>query len=237
MKVLVLGATGATGKRVVKELIKRNIPVKILIREQSNPPAEIIKSSQVELIRGNVSEYSTKKMQDLLKDCDAAVSCLGHNITFKGMFGHPRKLVSDAVETLCHAINSSGKKCKLILMSTSGYTNINNKEQNSFGEKIVNGILKLLLPPHRDNLRAGDYLTKEIGNRSTLIEWAAVRPDSLIESDSVSEYDLANSPLRSPIFDAGKTSRINVAHFIAELLTNEPLWNKWQYKTPVIYNR
>ena len=41
---------------------------------------------------------------------------------------------------------------------------------------------------------------------------------------------------RSPIFNAGKTSRINVANFITELVSNEELWNKWKYRMPVIYN-
>ncbi len=41
----------------------------------------------------------------------------------------------------------------------------------------------------------------------------------------------------APILNAGKTSRINVGHFMAELATDEVLWKKWVYQTPVIYNK
>ena len=45
------------------------------------------------------------------------------------------------------------------------------------------------------------------------------------------------SPIRSAIFDAGKTSRINVGCFMADLIGDEEVWNQWMGKMPVIYNR
>lgn len=68
------------------------------------------------------------------------------------------------------------------------------------------------------------------------MEWAAVRPDGLINEDRVTEYELYPSPVRSAIFDAGKTSRINVAHFMANLITDESAWQEWKGQMPVIYN-
>ena len=68
------------------------------------------------------------------------------------------------------------------------------------------------------------------------IEWAAVRPDGLIDEDKVSEYKIYASPTRNPIFDAGETSRINVADFMSELAINSDLWSNWKGKMPVIYN-
>jgi len=44
---------------------------------------------------------------------------------------------------------------------------------------------------------------------SDLIESVVVRPDSLIDSDFVTDYEVHVSPTRCAIFDAGKTSRIN----------------------------
>ena len=58
----------------------------------------------------------------------------------------------------------------------------------------------------------------------------------LINEAEVSEYIVHPSPIRSPIFDAGKTSRINVADFMVSLLKDAELWGNWKYKTPVIYN-
>jgi hypothetical protein len=68
------------------------------------------------------------------------------------------------------------------------------------------------------------------------VEWVAVRPDSLIDDDVVSKYEIHPSPTRSAIFNSGKTSRINVGHFMAELMTDDAVWSAWKGKTPVIYN-
>lgn len=237
MKVVVLGASGATGKHVVTQLLKREVAVRILVRATSNVADEVEMNPLVEVVRGSISKFTASDVESLIDGCDAVVSCLGHNLTFKGMFGKPRNLVSDAVMAVCRAAKRKNSKFKFVLMSTSGYFNTVNDEKRSFGENIVNTLLMLLLPPHRDNMRAGDYFTKNRDSVNSLVEWVTVRPDGLVTHDEVSEYEILGSHTRSPIFDSGETSRINVGHFMAELLTNDVLWTKWQGKTPVIYNK
>ena len=238
MRVLVLGASGATGKLVVMQLIKRQINIRIAIRDSAVLPEEIQKNTLMEIVRGNISEFTDSEMSNLLRDCNAVISCLGHNVTFKGMFGNPRNLVFDAIRRISETIKKTeDKKIRLILMSTTAYTNKLTAEVNSLGERIVLFILKILLPPHRDNVKAANYLIKGIGRDDETIEWIAVRPDTLVNNDNESKYEIYESPVRSPIFNAGTTSRINVSHFMAELLMNEMLWHKWQFKMPVIYNK
>ena len=41
----------------------------------------------------------------------------------------------------------------------------------------------------------------------------------------------------APFFNAGKTSRINVGNFMANLINDDDLWNKWKGQMPVIYNK
>ena len=124
-----------------------------------------------------------------------------------------------------------------MLMNTTGNRNRDLNEPISFTEKFVVGLLRLLLPPHGDNEQAADYLRSKIGQNDKLIEWAAVRPDNLIDEDEVTPYDVYPSPIRSAIFDAGQTSRINVGHFMAELITEDDIWQTWQGQMPVIYNK
>lgn len=237
MKVLILGASGATGKLVVMQLIKRGISTRIVVRESASLPQEIIGASNVEIIKGNITEFSSEKLKDLIKECTAVVSCLGHNLTFRGMFGKPRFLVYSTIKRICETAQEKGnKKIKIILMSTTAFTNRDIGEKNTIGEKIVFSLLNVLLPPHLDNMKTAGYLIKKIGKDNERIEWAAVRPDGLIDENVESKYNIFESLQRSPIFNSGQTSRINVSHFMAELLTNEELWNKWKYKTPVIYN-
>ena len=55
--------------------------------------------------------------------------------------------------------------------------------------------------------------------------------------EQVTAYQVHHSPIRSAIFDAGLTSRINVGHFMADLITDDETWNKWKGQMPVIYNK
>lgn len=238
MKVLVLGASGATGKLVVMQLIKRQINIRVVVREGAILSAEILDNPLVEIERGNIAEFNDSEMISLLQDCNAIVSCLGHNITIRGIFGKPRNLVFDTIRNISEIVKEKAdKKVKLILMSTTGYTNTITGEKNSLGERIILSILKLLLPPHRDNVKAANYLHEEIGKDNEKIEWIAVRPDTLVNEDNKSTYEVYESPVRSPVFNAGTTSRINVSHFMADLLINERLWREWQFKMPVVYNK
>jgi nucleoside-diphosphate-sugar epimerase len=237
MKVLLLGASGATGKLVGLQLLRKGMHLRLVIRKNAVLPRELLEASPVEIIRGNITEFNSSELAGLIADCDAVVSCLGHNITLKGMFGQPHFLVADTVSNICKAIvENASQTIKVILMSTTAYTNPALGEKNSFGERLIFSALKAVLPPHTDNMKAADYLISEIGTGNDQIEWLAVRPDSLFDAEQESPYTVVGSPTRSPIFNAGRTSRINVSHFMGQLLTNDALWHEWQFKTPVIYN-
>ncbi len=242
MTVLVVGASGATGQLLVRQLVLAGQDVKAVIRQSSQLPEDLQSHGHVSVVHADIYDMSSKQMAELLKDCDAVASCLGHNLSFKGMFCHPRLLVTDTVRRLCQAIdeNRANQVAKFVLMNTTGNINRDLAEQVSFAQNCVLGLLRLLLPPHVDNERAAEYLRTEIGKNHACIEWVAVRPDGLINEEDVTDYgdyDVHPSPIRSAIFDAGKTSRINVAHFMAELIVNKAIWNRWKGQMPVIYNR
>ena len=82
-----------------------------------------------------------------------------------------------------------------------------------------------------------NYLKHIIGKNERSIEWIAVRPDTLVNEEEVKDYTVHNSPVRSPIFNAGKTSRINVGNFIMSLMCKNEEWVKWRYRMPVLYNK
>ena len=236
MKALVLGASGATGKLVLQQLLKKNIQVRMVVRESAIITGQISDDKSIEMIKGNINDFKIAKIKELVKDCDSVICCLGHNLSFKGIYGPPHKLVYSTVVKIIEALQSLELNPKFILMSTTAYTNRKIGEVNTFGENIVFSLLKVLLPPHKDNMLAADHLVYKLGSK-TNIDWVAVRPDSLFDEENVSEYEIHNNKIRSAIFDSGKTSRINVSNFMAELVTNDKLWQEWKYKTPVIYNK
>jgi putative NADH-flavin reductase len=234
MKVLVLGATGQTGYHVVKQFLENSIQVKAIVRN-----AEKFKDNQsdknLKLFTENILDIEDKRLKEILADVDVVISCLGHNISLKGIFGKPHYLVTEAIKKIIDNSNDKHPK-KIILMNTTACLNTKQKEKFTFGESIIMGIMRSLLPPQRDNERALKYLEEKL-NGEDVFEWIAVRPDTLITQDQVTDYEIFESPQRSPIFNAGKTSRINVAHFIMKLVSNEELWNEWMYRMPVIYNK
>jgi len=239
MTILIVGGTGATGRHLVKFLLDGGHSVRAIVRS----PQKLIDflggaTENLTQIQAAFLDLSDADMEKYTQDCDAIASCLGHNLTFKGIYGKPRRLVTDSVRRLCQAVESNqpGKPVRFVLMNTTGNRNRDLDEPISVAQRMVIALLRLLLPPHVDNEKAADYLRIQVGQEHPQIEWAAVRPDGLIDENEVSAYEIHPSPIRSAIFDAGQVSRINVAHFMADLITKKDLWQKWKGQMPVIYS-
>ncbi|MFC1236450.1 NAD(P)-dependent oxidoreductase [Vibrio sp. F74] len=245
--VLVLGASGATGQLVVQQCLEKGINVTAIVRAESALPESFNEQSSLQLhsqallqvIKADISMLPTDELAVHLESCNAVISCLGHNLTAKGMFGQPRKLVTDAVTKVANTLETMTleHEVKFILMNTTGNSNDDIPEKPPVSQRMVISALRWVLPPHLDNEKAADFLRLQIGQQHKHFEWVVVRPDSLTDEPFVSRYELHNSPLRNVIFDAGKTSRINVANFMFNLISDEVLWDQWKGKMPVIYNR
>lgn len=239
MTILVVGASGATGRLLLEQLLNRGQKVKAVVRSPEKLPDRIKNHKNLSVIQASVLDLSDDEMAQHVNGCDAVASCLGHNLTLKGIFGHPRRLVTDATSRLCNAIkaNKSNNAVKFVLMNTIANSNRDIQEHNSIGHRMVIGLLRLTLPPHVDNEKAADYLRTQIGQSDDKIEWTAVRPSGLIDESEVTDYNAYTSPLGSAIFDSGKISRIDTGHFMADLITDEDIWSKWKGQMPVIYNK
>ncbi|MFC3282660.1 NAD(P)-dependent oxidoreductase [Litchfieldella rifensis] len=239
MTVLVVGASGATGRLLVEELLSRGHKVRAIVRSRGKLPDALRSHHLLSIVHANLLDLSDDEMTQHVNGCTAVASCLGHNLTFKGMYGSPRKLVTDAVRRLCEAVraNRPPGPVRFVLMNTAGNSNRDLNEPVSLGHRSVVGLIRLLLPPHTDNEKATDYLRTSVGQNDSAIEWVVVRPDTLVNEGEVTEYDVHPSPIRSAIFNAGKTSRINVAHFMANLITDDETWSRWKGRMPVIYDK
>ena len=134
-----------------------------------------------------------------------------------------RRLVTDAVRRVGAAIeaNQPERPVRFVLMSSAGVRNHDLDERGGVAERAVLALLRTLVPPHADNEQAAEYLRTVVGQQSPQIEWCAVRPDSLVDADEVSPCTLHPSPTRSALFNPGRTSRINVAHVMTQLVTDD----------------
>ncbi|MDN3689150.1 NAD(P)-dependent oxidoreductase [Cyclobacterium jeungdonense] len=239
MTVFIAGASGATGKLLVDQLLSMGHQVRALVRETATLPDSWETNPQLTLIHGSISEMSPQVLAPYLQGCQGIASCLGHNLTLKGVYGKPRKLVTEALRSLCAAVRILPPEhpMRFVLMNTAGSRNANLRESLSAGEKLLIGLIRHLLPPHTDNEQAAEYLRAEIGAGDPQIEWVVVRPDSLVDHSEVTAYQAFPSPTRSALFNPGKTSRINVGNFMARLLVENELWEQWKGQMPVLYNQ
>lgn len=237
--VLVVGATGATGRRLVVQLLAWGHRVRAIVRDADRLPADIRSYAGIELIEGSPLELDEAVLIEVVRDCDAVASCLGHNMGLRGIFGPPYRLVTRAVARLCDAIHAGtpARPVRFVLMASAGVRQDDLDAAVATGEQVVLSLLRRLVPPHADNEQAAEYLRSMIGRDDDAIEWAVVRPDSLQEGIEVSGYAVHPSPTRSAIFDPGRTRRSNAAHFMARLICEEATWRQWRYRMPVIYNQ
>lgn len=238
--VLVVGATGNTGKHVVQQLLDRGYTVKVIVRSKECmlDALKLDKPSGDRLVvkEASLLDLSDNELREQVQDTGAVVSCLGHNMNFKGLFGHPRKLVTEATQRLTSAMKaeSSGEtKKKFILMGSDGVKNpAGTDDQRSFGERTILFLLRYLIPPHADNESAAAYVYS-LGNDSNL-EWAVVRPTDLIDGE-VSEYKLYDKPQGS-LFGSGVATRANVAKSMVDFITDDKLWATYKFTMPVLHD-
>lgn len=78
MKALVAGATGETGRRIVEELIKLDIPVRAFVRDIDQ--AKQILPNQIEFVQGDVLQPDT--IQTAIADCTVVLSATGARPSF-----------------------------------------------------------------------------------------------------------------------------------------------------------
>ena len=235
--VLLVGGTGRTGGRVMRQLLDRGVLVRAIVRPGGKLPPGVAENPGLTLIEASLLSLRDEELLPHLSGCDAVISCLGHAISRKGIFGPPRDLVTRATARLCHGIETLRRPVpvKFILMSSVSVHRPGGLDaRRGPFERAFLCILRGVIPPARDNQRAADFLCERIGPNHAFVQWTVVRPDSLLEGD-ISEYTV-HEGLVNGLFSPGRTNMANVAHFMGELTTNPLVWTEWQSKLPVIVN-
>jgi hypothetical protein len=235
--VLLLGGTGRTGGRVLEQLLSRGVEVRALVRSAGRLPASALADPALTVVEADLLTLSADELRQHVAGCDAVISCLGHNLSLKGVFGAPRDLVTQAVSRVCDALEAvrPAEPTRLVLMSS---VSVNRPERRDTRrgalERTIVWVLRGLVPPARDNQNAADFLCSGIGTVDPFVRWVAVRPDTLVEGD-VTEYAL-HEGLVSSLAKPDSTNMSNVAHFMCELVEDPALFDEWAGKMPVIIN-
>jgi putative NADH-flavin reductase len=107
MKLLILGATGQTGRELVAQGLGRGYEVTALVRQRRKIPIE---DDRLEVVEG--SPLDARMIDGILPGQDAVLSVLGHT-DLKESY-----LVTEAAETLVRGMRDQGNKRLLIVSST-----------------------------------------------------------------------------------------------------------------------
>lgn len=234
-RVLILGATGRTGGHVLTQLLERGVAVRAIVRSAGRLPAGVADHPLLEVIEADPLTMPFGDLVGHLDGCGAVISCLGHNVSARGLFGPPRDLVERAIRRVHDAveIHPHVAPVRLILMSS---VSVNLSEhadaRRGAGERAYLGVLRAILPPVRDNQRAADFLAHEVGPADPYLQWVAVRPDTLTSGD-MAEYAVHDTLIAS-IFRPDRSRMEQVAHFMSELVTDDTTWQRWQGRMPVL---
>jgi nucleoside-diphosphate-sugar epimerase len=260
LTVFVAGATGATGKHVVQQLLDKGHKVKTIVRSQERMMAALKKddndyTDRFFIKQASLLDMTDEELAEQVSNVDAVVSCLGHTLDFQGMYGYQsRHLVLNATRRLTTALlqkekinddkntSSFSKAKRFILMNTEGVVNpAGTDDIRPFSERVLLAVIRFLVPPHRDNEAAAQYvydnLPSSSGSSQQQLEWVVIRPTDLINENkdgSVNDkYRLTSKPIGS-LFGAGIATRSNVARSMVDLLTNNSLWEDFKFQMPCI---
>lgn len=102
MKAFVAGATGQTGRRIVQELVKRNIPVRALVRNLET--ARTILPPEAELVVGDVLQPAT--LSEAIGDCTVLLCATGAKPGFDPT--EPYKVDLEGTKNLIDAAQAKG---------------------------------------------------------------------------------------------------------------------------------
>jgi len=243
-KVLVVGATGATGKHVVRMLLDKGDTTVVAVARSKEKLLSLLKieDGKIEpnlVVREvAISDLGSDDFKELTEGCGAIVSCLGHNVTFRGMYKDGLFLQN----TVQELTKNMPEGCRFVLMGSDGVANpdrVSDPKRSRF-ERGIMVLLRWLVPPHVDNEKSALYLYQ-----NPSFDWTIVRPGDLYnteEGEAVGSgekgYEIFDHPIGS-LFGDNSTARRDVADFMVIVATSDP--NTWaevyNHKMPVIYKK
>lgn len=218
MKILLLGATGRTGKYVVDEALQQGYELKCLVRDRKK-----IESSheRLELFEGSLEK--TSDLERAIKNCEAIINVLNvsRNSDFPwSKLRTPPTFLSDVMKNLIDVAKKHNIK-RVIVCSAWGAAETKNDLPGWFRWLIDNSNVGYA---YRDHERQ-----EKLVMESNLL-WTIVRPAGL--TNFKRSQQIIESYNNNP--KPGMTiNRISLAKYLVDAIPNERL----VYKVPVISGR
>ncbi len=207
MKILILGATGGTGRLSVREALEKGHSVVALVRSK----ARASELPGVDIIEGDVCDEGT--LMRALNGCDAVISSLGTGLS---LFGEV-SVLAIATRALVTAMTRTGVR-RLVCISALGVG-----DSRGHGGFVFDRLFQPLLLSHAYK----DKDRQETAIRASSLDWVILRPARLTNDPACGSVK-AVTDLSG--VKGGKIARADVARFVVEQLTTDT----WLRRTPVI---
>ncbi len=197
-KIIVFGATGGTGKLVIKQALQAGHRVTAIARN----PGALISHQHLEIIKGDVFQPGT--FANAIKEKDVAVSCLGIRNR------KPTSIYSGGVSNIITAMQK--ENIQRIICLSAGAVIVPPK-----GSLIMKFVAKNILQRLFKHSYA-DMLVMEKMLEETDLNWTVIRPPWLRDTKHTRKYRTSiNEHLQNP----SKISRADLADYIVTHLTDE----------------
>ncbi len=193
MNIIVFGATGQTGRLLVKRLLANNHNVTAFVRDREK--LKIVDNHLV-VVEGSV--LRREDVSKAMKNHSVVVSCLGGNDNDK------TTVIADMVDVIVNCMKINKIK-RIVSISSAGIHN-----EFSF---LTNLILKLFYKHViNDHKQAADIIM------SSDLDYTLARPLSLTEGQLTHNYRKTSTGVPK----AGKEiSREDLAHFLSDVIEND----------------
>ncbi|HEV8700283.1 MAG TPA: SDR family oxidoreductase [Candidatus Polarisedimenticolia bacterium] len=158
-RVLIVGATGGTGRQIVQQALERGHSVTALVRD---PSRLRIEHPQLKVVRGNVLDEES--VEAAVRGQDAVLSALGHKRYF-----YPTRILSEGTRNILRAMETHGAR-RLVCETSLGIGD----SAGRLGAFYTLFVIPLILPFY-----FWDKTRQEREIAQSRVEWVIVRPGAL----------------------------------------------------------
>ncbi len=202
MKLLILGATGTTGRHIVSQALETGRLVTILARDRSKAD---IQHQQLRVIEGDVRNHEA--LTRAMDGQDVVISAIGRGMSFNS-----EHLIGQSVPGILMTMKAQGIK-RLMFTSAMGVG-------DTYRHAPV--MAKIFF----STLLRGIYADKAIGERlirNSALDWTIVQPVMFTDGPLTKNYRVGE---HLPMAGMPKISRADTAHFILDRLNDPETFGK-----------